>query len=144
MLMRGEPQRRQSEGNNVANRPAAMPLTHETDGIGCATTLVPAARIGVPILLLKTILPHPAAATGAPTGRISFSIAALEAGRNAGEEGGSYTRSRLPRKRALSVAHLTYQSILEPGSCHVRTRRDVQRTCKTGAARANVRRLTFM
>jgi hypothetical protein len=82
MLIRGAPQRRQSEGNNVANRPAAMPLAQETNGLSCVTSLVPVARIGVP-LLLKTILLHPAAATGAPTGRIFFSIAAREAGSNA-------------------------------------------------------------
>src|SRR5271167_1540777 len=81
MLIRGVPHRRQSEGNNVANRPAAMPLAQETHGLSCATTLVPVARIGVP-LLLKTILPRPAVATGAPTGRIFLSIAALQAGRN--------------------------------------------------------------
>jgi hypothetical protein len=48
----------------VANKPAAMPLAQETHGLSCATTLVPVARIGVP-LLLKTILPRPAVATGA-------------------------------------------------------------------------------
>jgi len=58
-----------------------MPLAQETNGLSGAITLVPVARIGVP-LLLKTILPHPAAATGAPTGRIFFSIAALRASRN--------------------------------------------------------------
>jgi hypothetical protein len=69
----------------VANRPAAMPPAHETHGLSGTTILVPAARIGVP-LLLKTILPHPAATTGAPTGRIFFSIAALEAGSNEGNQ----------------------------------------------------------
>jgi len=64
MFVKGALQRRQSEGNNVANRAAAMPLAQETDGLSCATTLVPVARIGVP-LLLKTILPRPAVATGA-------------------------------------------------------------------------------
>jgi hypothetical protein len=58
-----------------------MPLAQETDGLSCATTLVPVARIGVP-LLLKTILPRPAVATGALTGRIFFSIAAQKAARN--------------------------------------------------------------
>jgi hypothetical protein len=66
----------------VANKPAAMPPTHETDGLGWATAPVPATRIGVPILLLKTILPRPTAATGAPTGRIYFSIAGWESWRN--------------------------------------------------------------
>jgi hypothetical protein len=55
---------RQSEGNNVANRPAAMLLAQETDGVGRATTPVPVTRIGVR-LLLKTILPHPAVLRGA-------------------------------------------------------------------------------
>jgi len=40
-----------------------MPLAQETNGLLCATTLVPVARISVP-LLLKTILPRPAAAAG--------------------------------------------------------------------------------
>jgi len=65
----------------VANRAAAMPLAQETDGLSCATTLVPVARIGVP-LLLKTILPRPAVAMGALTGRIFFSIAVQKAARN--------------------------------------------------------------
>jgi hypothetical protein len=60
-----------------------MPLAQETHGLSCATTLVPAARIGVP-LLLKTILPRPTVAMGAPTGRIFFSIAVPEAGSNEG------------------------------------------------------------
>jgi hypothetical protein len=71
----------------VANRPAAMPLAQETNGLSCATSLVPVARIGVP-LLLKTILLHPAAATGTPTGRIFLSIAAWDAGSNEGSENG--------------------------------------------------------
>ena len=58
-----------------------MPLAQETDGLSCATTLVPVARIGVP-LLLKTILPRPAVAMGALTGRIFFSIAVQKAARN--------------------------------------------------------------
>jgi hypothetical protein len=65
----------------VANRPAATPLAHETHGLSGATSLVPVARIGVP-LLLKTILPRPAVATGAQTGRIFFSIAVQTAARN--------------------------------------------------------------
>lgn len=81
MFIRGVPQRRQSEGNSVAKRPAAMPLAHETHGLSCATTPVPVARIGVP-LLLKTILPRPAAAMGALTGRIFSSIARREDARN--------------------------------------------------------------
>jgi hypothetical protein len=81
MLMRGVPQRRQSEGNNVANKPAAIPPAQETHGLSCATTPVPVARIGFP-LLLKAILPRPAVATGAPTRRIFFSIAMRAAGSN--------------------------------------------------------------
>jgi len=64
MFIRGAPQRRQSEGNSVAKRPAATTLAQETHGLSCATTLVPVARIGVP-LLLKTFLPRPAVAMGA-------------------------------------------------------------------------------
>jgi|HubBroStandDraft_6_1064221.scaffolds.fasta_scaffold65823_3 hypothetical protein len=60
-----------------------MPLAQETNRLSCVTTLVPVARIGVP-LLLKTILLHPIAAAGAPTGRIFFSIAAREFGSNEG------------------------------------------------------------
>jgi hypothetical protein len=58
-----------------------MPLAQETNGLLGATTLVSVARIGVP-LLLKAILPRPAAASGAPTGRIFFSIAVQKAARN--------------------------------------------------------------
>ena len=47
----------------MANKPAAMPPAQETNGLSCATTLVPVARIGVP-LLLKAILPRLAAFTG--------------------------------------------------------------------------------
>ena len=67
----------------MANRPAAMPLAQETNRLSCATTLVPVARIGVP-LLLKTILLHPIAAAGAPTGRIPSSIAVRQVGSNEG------------------------------------------------------------
>ena len=96
MFIRGVPHRRQSEGNSVANKAAAMPLAQETSGLSCATTPVPMARIGVP-LLLKTILLHPAATTGAPTGRIFFSIAAREAGRN--EHEGTYHLVHISRQR---------------------------------------------
>jgi len=40
------------------------------------------------MLLLKTILPRPTAATGAPTGRIFYSIAVLPAPRNVGNTKG--------------------------------------------------------
>jgi hypothetical protein len=65
----------------VAKRPAAIPLAQETNGLSCAITLVPVARIGV-ALLLKAILPRPAVAMGTPTERIFFSIAVPEAGSN--------------------------------------------------------------
>ena len=68
-----------------------MPPAHEIHGLSCATTLVPVARIGVP-LLLKTILPRPVAASGAPAGRIFFSIAVLEVGSNEGTKADSYAR----------------------------------------------------
>ena len=62
MFTRGLPQRRQSAGNNVANKLSAMPFTDETKD---ATTefsrskpLVAVARVGCPVLL-KTILPRP-------------------------------------------------------------------------------------
>jgi hypothetical protein len=80
----------------VAKRPAAMPLAHETNRLSCATILVPAARIGVP-LLLKTILLHPIAAAEAPTGRISFSIAVRQVGSNEGGcQGVTCVRDRSP------------------------------------------------
>jgi hypothetical protein len=72
-----------------------MPLAQEIHGLSRATTLVPVARIGVP-LLLKTILPRPAVAMGAPTGRIFFSIAMREAGSNEGS----------PFRYCLVVIHL--------------------------------------
>src|SRR5437660_1906117 len=66
ILTRGAPQRRQSEGNNVAKTHSAMPLTEETneDAICRATTLVPEARNWSP-LLLKTNLPRQPPAWGA-------------------------------------------------------------------------------
>lgn len=57
MLTRGTPQRRQSEGNRVANRLSAITLTRETNELGLATSLVPVARVGY-LLLLKTSLPR--------------------------------------------------------------------------------------
>ena len=52
----------------MANKPAAIPLAADTKAetleLSCAATLVPVARIGF-LLLLKTILPRPALATGA-------------------------------------------------------------------------------
>ena len=101
MFIKGAPQRRQSEGNNVAKRPAAIPLAQETHGLSCATSVVPVARIGVP-LLLKTILRHPAAATRAPTGRIFFSIAAREAGSNEVSHSRRYVGHDLIEARPLS------------------------------------------
>jgi len=86
ILTRGAPQRRQSEGKSVANKLSATPLTEETNEDTRerlrATTLVPAARIGSP-LLLKTNLPRPARARGATSGRICFSIAGGLGPRNA-------------------------------------------------------------
>ena len=70
MLIRGAPQIRQSEGNKVANRLSAMPVTEETSDATntfCfVTAFDPVARVGYS-LLLKTSLPRPAGATGAPT-----------------------------------------------------------------------------
>src|SRR5207302_11236373 len=65
ILTTGAPQRRQSEGNNVAKTHSAMPLTEETneDATFRATTLLPEARNSSP-LLLNTNLPRPAAARG--------------------------------------------------------------------------------
>lgn len=70
MLTRGAPQMRQSEGNKVANRLSAMLPAEETNDATNAlcfvTALDPLARVGYS-LLLKTSLPRPAGATGAPT-----------------------------------------------------------------------------
>jgi hypothetical protein len=81
-----------------------MPLAHETNRLSCATTLVPVARIGVP-LLLKTILLHPIAAAGAPTGRIFLSIAVQEFGSNEGgyRELRASLRSRAALKSCISI-----------------------------------------
>ena len=82
--MRGAPQRRQSEGKRVVKSAAAMPLQRETNApVSESAGAWPAGvvRIGAP-LLLKTVLPRPAVATGAPPGRFDFSIALDSAGRN--------------------------------------------------------------
>ena len=61
--MRGAPQMRQSEGNKVANKLSAMPLTEETSeatNTFCfETAFDPVARVGYS-QLLKTSLPRPA------------------------------------------------------------------------------------
>src|SRR5271154_5044594 len=64
ILMRGVPQRRQSEGKNVANKPAATSPAQQASRLCCPTTLVAVVRIGSS-LLLKTLLPRHADATGA-------------------------------------------------------------------------------
>jgi len=95
----------------VAKRPAAMPLAHETNRLSCATILVPAARIGVP-LLLKTILLHPIAAAGVPTGRIFLSIAVQEFGSN---EGGYQGVTRVIAIAARpEILHLNYWRLGHP------------------------------
>jgi len=67
-LRKGFPQRRQSAGKSVAKSAVATPLTPEVKAENRApfrvTTVVPVARVGVP-LLLKTILPRPVAVAGA-------------------------------------------------------------------------------
>jgi hypothetical protein len=91
-LMRGAPHTRHSEGKKVANKAAGIPLTGEigeaTKALRCSITLVSVARVGCP-LLLKTSLPRPAGAAGAPSGRIPVSIAGSHAGRNHGKGSGS-------------------------------------------------------
>jgi hypothetical protein len=61
MLIRGERQKRQSEGKRVAKRLSAIPLTDETsidtNELSRVKTGVPVARIGSS-LLLKTSLPR--------------------------------------------------------------------------------------
>ena len=56
ILTRGVPQRRQSPGNNVANKPSAAAVTQETSAVSAATTLALTARVKSS-LLLKTTLP---------------------------------------------------------------------------------------
>jgi hypothetical protein len=82
-----------------------MPLAQETSRLSCATTLVPVARIGVP-LLLKTILLHPIAAAGAPTGRISFSIAARQFGSNVGGYQGVTCVTTMANAGSAEIVHL--------------------------------------
>jgi hypothetical protein len=101
MFIMGVPQRRQAEGNSLTERPAAIPPAPETNGLSCATTLVPVARIGVR-LLLKTILLHPVAATGTPTGQIFSSIAVREAGSN--DANLRHLRRQPPHLRRVVVA----------------------------------------
>ena len=107
IFTRGAPQRRQSEGNRVANKLSARPPAQETNEecfakslVSLVTMPVPVARIG-DILLLKTSLPRPGRANGGPTGRICFSITARHAARNAGEvsrqrRDGSHAPRRVP------------------------------------------------
>jgi hypothetical protein len=85
MLIKGAPQRRQSEGKRVANRLSAIPPREEireaTNTLRCFTSLISVVRVGHP-LLLKTSLPRPVGATGAPPGRIPLSIARTHSARN--------------------------------------------------------------
>jgi hypothetical protein len=89
-----------------------MPLAQETHGLSCVTTLVPVARIGVP-LLLKTILPRPAVAMGALTGRIFFSIAVRRAGSNEGSHKDSYARHDADQEIFLPTSRGCSASLLE-------------------------------
>jgi len=106
-LMRGAPQTRHSEGKKAANNAAEIPLTGEigeaTKGLRCSITLVSVARVGCP-LLLKTSLPRPAGAAGAPCGRIPFSIAGPNAARN--HRKGSGSRALRGRGQFRAFLHL--------------------------------------
>ena len=62
ILIRGARQKWQSEGNSVARKHSAIPLTDEISRC-CAAILVPETRIWSP-LLLKTSPPRPAALYG--------------------------------------------------------------------------------
>jgi hypothetical protein len=83
MFVRGVPQRRQSEGNTVANRAAPMLLHHETRDVAselsCTSPPAWVVRVGA-LLLLKTILPRPAVAAGLPPGDLLLSIAFASGG----------------------------------------------------------------
>jgi len=85
MFRSGFPQRRQSHGNSVANKAAATPCTPETkeenNELSVGAIALP-DRLGMLPLLLKTTLPRPAVATGAPAERISLSIAVLKSACN--------------------------------------------------------------
>jgi len=74
MFVRGAPQNLQSDGKNVLKRDAAKLLNPETNVEAnehfAASSLDPSSRVGMP-LLLKTVLPRPDAAIGAPPGRSS-------------------------------------------------------------------------
>ena len=78
ILIKGAPQRRQSEGKSVAKRLSATPLTEETrqdtSELPGGPTLVPVARIGFP-LLLKTNLPCSPGSRQPQNSRIFLSIA---------------------------------------------------------------------
>jgi len=108
MFRRGLPHRRQSEGNSVANTAAARSFAPETNDesgeLFRSATVVPAARVGVP-LLLKTSLPRSAAAPGAPAKRIFLSIAALFPRRNdpPGALCGERFRAAEPASRMLVI-----------------------------------------
>ena len=86
MLVRGFPQRRQSEGKSVEKRLSATALTDETkidrNELPHVTTLVPVDRIGSP-LLLKTNLPTLPAVAPAAASEFTHSIAATQIGGNA-------------------------------------------------------------
>lgn len=73
MLVREAAQIRHSEGNNVANKLSAAQVTDsisEAYHHACCFAADRDARIGIP-LLLKTSLPRPADATGAPSWTIA-------------------------------------------------------------------------
>ena len=75
MLTSGAPQRRQSEGNRVANRLSATLFIHETSNLSGWAGPVSLGRIWSS-LLLKTNLLRPSRTVGASAGRIPFSIKA--------------------------------------------------------------------
>src|SRR4029077_16124852 len=81
ILIKGAPQKRQSEGKRVAKRLSATPRTEETrKGTSAASrvpTLVPEARIESS-LLLKTNLPRRCAAAERCCERTHFSIAGYD------------------------------------------------------------------
>ena len=117
MFIRGLPQRRQSEGNNVANKAAATPFMPETkeekSELSRLTSLASAARVGF-VLLLKTTLPRPAATVGAPAGRISFSIAVGVSARNApaGSKVSSWSGSSGSRRLAGHPSASNHEGLL--------------------------------
>ena len=112
------PHKRQSEGKNVANKLSAMPPTDETKEAVKArcfvSALVPVDRVGYP-LLLKTSLPRPADATGAPPGRMNLSQYSGVMQHRAIAGGGSGSRAMCRRTQFGAISYYNkLRSVITP------------------------------